>query len=134
MSRDHLWPLTKIIPYCCSDDETDVDAEAEEGRGKVCKVRNLSWRNPALGKILQAIDESRVRRVGSSRPAGKPPTTRIRGPDNPSNEAPAPPDLNVDCYCPNFLAGLEPGDRLELNIDPTPILEPLKDLCDRGLI
>lgn len=129
LGRSHLWPLTKVLQHCTSDDETDVDATPQAR--KVVKIRKFRWRNPQLETIFVAIDEARDRRRDIRLPTGAPPAIRERGLDNPYNEAEIPHGLSVDCYCPNFLRGLGAGVA-ELEIDPRPILGPLIDLCNQG--
>lgn len=132
LGRNHLWPLTKVLKDCVSDDETDVDATPQAR--KVVKVRQFRWRNPELEKILAAIDEAKERRRDIRLPTGAPPCIRLRGYDNPYNTNDTPKGLNVDCYCPRYLGGLTEGGRLELNIDPQPILGSLINLCNQGRI
>lgn len=131
MSRKELWSLAIPVKECCSDDETDYE---DDDHRKICKIRKLRWRNPDLELILRSIDRARSRTNHIKLPPGQLPRIRICHPDNPYSNREAPPKLPRECYCPNYLNGLEDWERAGLEIDEKPFLGRLKELVAKGLL
>ncbi|KAH9817077.1 hypothetical protein DFH28DRAFT_1081352 [Melampsora americana] len=124
MARENLWSLTAVVQVCCSDDETDLEADQDTER-KICKVRRLPWRNPQLDKIFDDIDAARDQKNPVKGSPGNQPRVRRRSPNNPISKKKAPKRLNFDCYCPTWLDAV-PGRREALEVVEQRILGPVR--------
>ncbi|EGG01094.1 uncharacterized protein MELLADRAFT_67324 [Melampsora larici-populina 98AG31] len=124
MARENLWTLTAVVQVCCSDDETDPEAD-EDAERKLCKIRRLPWRNPQLDKIFDDIDAARERKNPVKGSPGNQPRIRQRDSNNPISKKQAPKRLCIDCYCPTWLDAV-PGRREALEVVEQRILGTVK--------
>ncbi|EGG04618.1 uncharacterized protein MELLADRAFT_88679 [Melampsora larici-populina 98AG31] len=124
MARPNLWALTPVVQACCSNDETDSEADQEQDR-KICKIWRLPWRNPLLQKIFDDIDAARERNNPVNSSPGNQPRVRQRDPNYPVSKKTPPKGLNVDCYCPLWLDAVV-GRRELLKVVEQPILAAVK--------
>lgn len=131
LSRKDLWSLTEPVKQCCSEDETEYE---DDDHRKICRIRKLEWRNPELELIFRAVDKARARTNTIKAPPGQRPRIRVRREDNPNSDREAPKKLPRECYCPQYLSGLEDWELEELEIVEKPFLEKLKSMMANGLL
>ncbi|EGG11265.1 uncharacterized protein MELLADRAFT_102618 [Melampsora larici-populina 98AG31] len=124
MARPNLWTLTQVVQACCSDDETNSEADQHEDR-KMCKIWRLPWRNPQLEKIFDDIDAARERQNPAKGSPGTQPRVRQHNANYPVSKRGPPKGLNVDCYCPVWLDAVV-GRRELLKVVEQPILAAVK--------
>lgn len=144
-----LWPLIPIIQSTCSDDETDHEdcldhsLKADPSRTP-CHIRHIPWRSIELQQIFIILDKLKVRldesipKPSKSCPNtptsqdkqyannGRPSRPRVRCSNGSTSSLLPPPGLPIDCYSVNWLKGLTPVKRSQLEIDPISILSSIR--------
>lgn len=123
----------------CSDDETDEDEDVSSSdalrANKPCHVRRLVWRSEALEAVCLLVDKFKPK-LDDSIPGilpgqrGRPSRLRTRGTDRPLSRIQAPACLPVDCYSEDWLSSLSAVQRCQLEIHPTPVLQPFISLLE----
>ncbi|EGG06706.1 uncharacterized protein MELLADRAFT_106516 [Melampsora larici-populina 98AG31] len=131
MSHKSLWPLSKVIQDCCSDDETDY--EDEQGL-KHCKVRILQWRSSALDSVFQSIDKARLRDNSIKLLSGNPHRVRSRSHNNPISRLGPPQEIHKDCISKDYYNSLEAWEKLDIKIINKSILTTVRDMISKNVL
>ncbi|KAH9824649.1 hypothetical protein DFH28DRAFT_1077235 [Melampsora americana] len=126
-----LWPLSKVVEQCCSDDETDY--EDEEGR-KHCKVRIIQWRSSQLDSIFESIDEARGRNNSIKISPGVQARIRRRSLSNPVSDLAPPNEIHKDCISQAYYEQLDETEKAEIKIINKSILRPIKEMIAKKLL
>ncbi|KAH9806732.1 hypothetical protein DFH28DRAFT_1141955 [Melampsora americana] len=124
-----LWPLSKVVEQCCSDDETDY--EDEEGR-KHCKVRIIQWRSSQLDSIFESIDEARGRNNSIKISPGVQARIRRRSLSNPVSDLAPPNEIHKDCISQAYYEQLDETEKAEIKIINKSILRPIKEMIAKN--
>ncbi|KAH9808934.1 hypothetical protein DFH28DRAFT_907284, partial [Melampsora americana] len=131
LSHKPLWPLSKVIQECCSDDETDY--EDDQGL-KHCKVRIVPWRSSLLDSVFQRIDEARVRSNSIKLHPGNQHRIRSRSHDNPISQLVPPAEIYKDCISTTFYNRLEPWEKADIKIINQSILSTVREMISRNVL
>ncbi|EGG10880.1 uncharacterized protein MELLADRAFT_92227 [Melampsora larici-populina 98AG31] len=132
--KEEIWPLLAIVKQTTSDDETDVEAAAENisnRNGLPCRVRKVLWRSSLLSDIWELVDKC-IEKIDKSKPGQSSPRGRQRRPRTRINNGPrsrveAASGLPNDCLDRSWLENLSPATKAGLEISTKPILAGLKE-------
>lgn len=137
--KNKLSPLCELIDNCCSEDETDVDDEANDSPKKIFKVKRFVWRSPRLEALLLRLEayDAKKRKDSPKSTSGAKPRTRVRDSMDPiTSQSTAPSGLPIDCYDPEWLEDVrlnDPNFYEALQVDDTPVLDGLEKQADLTL-
>jgi hypothetical protein len=128
VSQPTLVGLIPIIEHCCSDDETDDEADPSllrPGAPMRASVLKLPWRSQQVERIMIALDRMKARRrdFATRKPNTPPPRVRRR-PEHPKiSSLPHPEGLPVAFYDESWLKTLPTYSLQALNskIDGPPL-------------
>ncbi|PLW26074.1 hypothetical protein PCANC_27073 [Puccinia coronata f. sp. avenae] len=120
--------LIPVIESCCSDDETDDEADrslVRPGLPMRAVVHKLPWRNQQVERVMIALDrlQARRREYATQRPNTPPPQVRRR-PQQPKNSTlPYVEGLPISFYDESWLKSLSTHELQELNskVDGPPL-------------
>lgn len=135
--KSKLAELCEVIDKCCSEDETDAEAERVEPRKKVYNVKKFPWRHTRLEALVLRLEahDDKKRKDSPKGTKGAKPRDRVRN-STLISQSKTPPGLPFDCYDPEWLEELQnnnPDQYEALQVDPTPILDNLERKADRFL-
>ncbi|KAH9817605.1 hypothetical protein DFH28DRAFT_863552, partial [Melampsora americana] len=124
-----LSPLCELIDHCCSEDETDVETDANDTPRKIFRVKRYVWRSTRLEALLLRLEayDAHIKKTSPKNTPGAKPRTRVRDSmDLITSKSKPPCGLPIDCYDPEWLENVrlnDPNLYEELQVDDDPVLD-----------
>ncbi|KAI7934115.1 hypothetical protein MJO29_016546 [Puccinia striiformis f. sp. tritici] len=120
-----LIQLMPIVECCCSDDETDDEAEEPlDPRQKVCVVLAMPWRHPRITDLMNQLDHIRLQAADQTNINSNAPPARVRRRSANANVSTIQPPagLPIGVYNPTWMQTRPIQDRMDLKTTLYPVV------------